>query len=179
MFIALFIGLAVGQMVHWGTSRRSTTKPQDTPRQRQSRLPFNLKTLLMLLALFGTGFAWLVMPLNYARRNSRAIAMIQELRGRPIYEVNGQPVYDGRISKPVWLRHFGNEYFGKVIGVNFADGGIGDYRIANITDNDLAQLKNLNKLMNFRILILGVNVAAVSEKTAFGCLLGNKKAMFG
>ncbi len=72
-----------------------TTTPPTTPKPRRRRLQFSLRTLLVLMLVFGVAFGWLGFRLKQVTEQQEAVEAIQKLGGF---------VFPG-VTGPAWLRN--------------------------------------------------------------------------
>ena len=99
------------------------------PRRRWFQ--FSLRTLLVLVAVVAV---WLALLVNAARKQREAVAAIEALGGRIVYE-HGSNLPPG----PKWLRELiGEEYFFRIIAVGLSS--------TQITDSGLEHLEGLTSL---------------------------------
>ncbi len=94
-----------------------TYSTEPNPRQWRRFLRFNLRTLILLTLMFGSGLGWLV---HSARVQREAVAAIRRDRDSVLYYnwewKDGQWIRGGAPAWPHWLvEKFGVDYFGHVV----------------------------------------------------------------
>ena len=111
-----------------------TTAPTTTPKPRRRWLQFSLRTLLVLMLVFGCGFGWFAHEVQQARAQREAVKAIEELGGM----VYCEPASGGMIRNRSGL---GRE----VAGGRLVWGRSG-YRETQVTDAGLVHLRGLTQL---------------------------------
>jgi Leucine Rich repeat len=128
-------------------------------------LQFRLGTLLLAVTVFGV---WLGIQVNRANRQRRAIAAIEAARGviRFDYQrdANGQRIPDAEPPGPRWLRKWiGDDYFRKVVAVDFAFGHTKGSRLPSVDDD---RLRCFESLPDVERIELGHNRAVTDDGLA-------------
>jgi hypothetical protein len=130
-------------------------------RPRRTLLRFSVRTLFVLVLLFGAGLGWLV---RGARVQREAVAAIRHAGGGVAYDwswSDGEPIAAGKPWAPAWLVDLvGVDYFGHVtfVALNAEPHDTAVVQVARLTeiqylylvsslcDADLTKLKVLRKL---------------------------------
>ena len=119
-----------------------TTTPTTNPKRRRRWLQFSLRTMLVLMLVFGAGFGWLAHQFHQTRAQQKAEMAIEELGGNVGYT----PASGGMIRTAVARlgKLFGEDLSLDVTGVYL--GG------TQVNDAGLAHLQGMTQL---RVLHLG------------------------
>jgi len=128
-----------------------TRKRNNSAPQRRPWLRFSLRTLLLVVTVFGV---WLGVKVDQARRQKRAVETLKALGADIRFEHQRVPQggFDGRIELdvPTWARELcGDDFFQTVTGVYFWHRGSQDQkqpRPRAIRDEDLECLADLPHL---------------------------------
>jgi hypothetical protein len=107
------------------------------PKLGRRRLQFRLRTLLVLMLVFGAVFGWLARDVQQARAQRKAAAAIEKLGGR----VTWRRPYGGRIQTALVLVEVG---VGKLMGEDFSvEADLVDLGETRVTDAGLVYLRGL------------------------------------
>jgi hypothetical protein len=108
-----------------------------TPKPRRRWLQFSLRTLMLLVVMFGAGFGWLGMKLRQAKVQREAVDAVSHLRVSVSYDRTTSLV-------PDWLRTMlGDDVFAAVVWADFDD--------PQVTDADLRHLEGLPQLRTLHL----------------------------
>lgn len=109
------------------------TVARHRPERRRRRLQFSLRSLFVFMLLVGIGMSWLAVRMERARKQREAVGAIRQAGGYVCYDYQ---IQRADAPQPLWpLSLAGEDFFSKVVLVNFAD--------RRITDSDLERLKGL------------------------------------
>lgn len=147
--------------------------PEQPAGEKQRRMQFRLRTLLLLLAVLSGGFAWMGYAMRQATAQRDAVREIRKLGGGAYYDYQATEFPD-RFNEnlsppgPVWIREIlGDDFFGSVVYVDLADCAATDrdliwlqylpylkvlrLRMAPISDDGLAHLAGLKRMEELRL----------------------------
>jgi internalin A len=113
-----------------------TTTPTTTPKPRRRWLQFSLRTLMVLMLVFGCAFGWLAYEIKQARDQRNTVKAFDELGGW----VSCEPTSAGMIRTAVaWV--------GKLLGEDLSVDVCAVYLANNaVTDAELDHLRGLTQL---------------------------------
>jgi hypothetical protein len=114
----------------------------EPPKRKRRWFQFSLRTLLIFMMVCAVGAAWIERKLERARQQQEVVDRIMKSGGRLSYDYETS---DATPPGPKWLRQLvGQCFFSEVVAVDFS-------RCANITDDDLRQLKLFDRLARLRL----------------------------
>jgi len=107
-----------------------TTPSPSTPTPRRRWLQFSLRTLMVLMLVFGAGFGWFAREVQRARARREAAKTIEKLGGR----VTWQPPSGGIVQTAVtWVgKLFGEDFSGDVVVVDLSDTQVTDAGLVHL-----------------------------------------------
>ena len=95
----------------------TTAEPSTTPKSRRRWLQFSLRTMLVLMLVFGAGLGWLAHEAERARAQHKLAAAIEQLGGHVEYRaVSGGMI---RIAVVWWGKLLAEDLSGDATYVHF------------------------------------------------------------
>jgi hypothetical protein len=117
-----------------------------TPTPRRRWLQFSLRTMMVIVLLFGCGFGWLGMKLRQAREQREAVKAIRTWQAVATYDYELDPRQDP-FTRPVppgpsWVRGLlGDDFFAHVVIVDNLFDPVGKEIKSKMTDDGLVYLR--------------------------------------
>jgi hypothetical protein len=125
-----------------GHDTMSTTSAPTTPKPRRRWLQYSLRTLMVLMLVFGCGLGWLVSKIKLVREQTEAVKAIGELGGRVEYE----PASGGMARTAVtWVGKLLREDWSMDVRAVFYFGS------TQVTDAGLSHLRGLTQLQELHL----------------------------
>jgi hypothetical protein len=127
-----------------------TTEPTTAPKPRRRWLQFSLRTVMVIVLMFGCGMGWFAYELQQAQRQRDAVEAIRNLEGLVAYDYQVSASRLRRMPPPEWARRLvGDDFLADVVLVDCWDEDMDT--AANMTDAELILLQGFPQLEWLRL----------------------------